>query len=154
MLPLSKYKKQIKSLAKKKWKKSSVPLEHSDFDDSNSEWENEEEIIWEDVEFNQKSETFVKVLLDEMKNYVPPIRKSVYIGNSVWTKKRKKAQAKQLLIKNGQPITKFFNPLPPPQPNSDKSDSDQESKCEEHFNYEQLIISIENKLKQNHDSDY
>ncbi|CAI2196043.1 9631_t:CDS:1, partial [Funneliformis geosporum] len=60
MPPLSKRKKQIKSLAKKKQNKSFVPLEHLDFDDSDSEWENEKKIIWEDVEFDQESETFVK----------------------------------------------------------------------------------------------
>ncbi|CAG8711281.1 7214_t:CDS:1, partial [Funneliformis caledonium] len=43
---------------------------NSDIDD-NLEWENEEEIIWEDDELDEKAETFVKVLLNRMKNYVP-----------------------------------------------------------------------------------
>ena len=68
-----------------------------------------------------------------------------------------------MLAKNGQPITKSFNPLPPAQlrshapDNSDKSDDnhESESECEEYFNYGQLIMSIENELKQNnHDSGY
>ncbi|CAI2192300.1 18293_t:CDS:2 [Funneliformis geosporum] len=96
MPPLSKRKKQIKSLAKKKQNKSFVPLEHLDFDDSDSEWENEKKIIWEDVEFDQESETFVKVLLDRMKNCVTYSKEPEY---------------------------------------------------EKYFNYEQLIISIENELK-------
>jgi hypothetical protein len=161
MPPLSKREKQIKSLAEKKRNKPFMALEISDFDDD-LEWENEE-VVWGDIEFDKNAETYVEILLDRMKNYVPPARKSVYIGNSVRTKKRKRAQAKQLLAKNGQPITRFFNPLPSTQlqshaPNdSDKSDDSQESEseCEEYFNYEKLIISIENKLKQNnHDSGY
>jgi len=51
------------------------------------------------------------------------------------------------LIKNRQLITKFFNLLPLTQSDSDKSDSNQKSEYKEHFNYKQLIISIENKLK-------
>jgi len=39
-----------------------MPLENSDFDDDDSEWENEEEIMWRDIEFDKKPETFIKVL--------------------------------------------------------------------------------------------
>lgn len=149
MPPLSKRRKQIKNLAEKKRKKISEPLENSDFEDNESD---DEEIVWGDDEFDKKAETFVKILSDGMKNYIPSARRSVYIGNSVRTKKRKKAQAKQLLIKNGQPITRFFSPLPQ---TSDKSDDDQESECDESFDYKQLIISVENELKQsNHDGGY
>jgi hypothetical protein len=159
MPPLSKREKQIKSLAKDKRKKNqnfTVPLENSDIDD-NLEWENEEEVIWGDDELDEKAETFVKVLLNGMKNYVPPSRKAVYIGNSIRTKKRKRAQAKKLLAKNGQPITNFFNPsqLQPHAPNDpDKSDQEsnqsdnQESEHEDHCEYGQLIKSVEKKLKQ------
>ena len=52
-----------------------------DFED-NFEWENEE-IIWGDVELDENAKTFIKVLLDGMKNYVPPAQKSVYIGNFI-----------------------------------------------------------------------
>jgi hypothetical protein len=161
MPPLSKRGKQIKKLAEKKKNKPSVALEISDFDDD-LEWENEE-VVWGDAEFDKNAENFVKILLDGIKNYVPSARKSVYIGNSIRTKKRKRAQARQLLAKNGQPITKFFNPLPPdqlqphPPDDSDKSDDnhESESECEEYFDYGQLIMSIENELKQNnHDSGY
>jgi len=69
------------------------------------------------------------------------------------------------LAENGQQITNFFNPLPLQSftPNdSNKSDDqqsnqsdDQNSECEEYFNYEQLIKSLELKLKQsNLDSGY
>ncbi|CAI2172927.1 15292_t:CDS:2 [Funneliformis geosporum] len=34
---------------------------------------NKKKIIWEDVEFDQELETFVKFLLDRMKNYMSPI---------------------------------------------------------------------------------
>jgi hypothetical protein len=98
MPPPSKRGKQIKSLAKNKQEKNknkpSVPLDVDDNSDN-------EEVIWGDVELDEKAETFVGVLLNGMKNYVPPVRKSVYIGNSVQTKKRKRAQAKKLLAENG-----------------------------------------------------
>ena len=68
-----------------------------DFED-NFEWENEE-VIWGDVELDENAETFVKVLLDGMKNYVPPARKSVYIGNSVRTKKEKEHKPKSFWLK-------------------------------------------------------
>ena len=96
---LSKRQKQIKDLAEKKQKKIPEPLENSDFEDNDSEWEDDDEIIWGDDEFDKKAETFVKILSDGMKNHIPSARKSVYIGNSVRTKKRKKAQAKQLWLK-------------------------------------------------------
>ncbi|PKY54568.1 hypothetical protein RhiirA4_473455 [Rhizophagus irregularis] len=101
-----------------------------------------------------------------MKNYMPSVQKSVYIGNSVRTKKRKKAQAKKLLAENDQQITNFFNPLSlqsHPSSDPDKPDNqsdnqnsdDQNSECEEHFNYEQLIKSLENEVKSgNLDSRY
>jgi hypothetical protein len=153
MPPLLKRAKQIRILAKNKQEKNK-PSVTSDFDD---DLENEE-VIWGDVELDEKAETFVKVLLDGMKNYVPPARRSVYIGNSIRTKKRKRAQAKKLLAENGQQITSFFNPSPlqnHPSNDPDKSDDqksnqsdDQNSECEEHFNYEQLIKSLEIKLKQ------
>ncbi|GES86721.1 hypothetical protein GLOIN_2v1489476 [Rhizophagus clarus] len=76
-----------------------------------------EEVIWEDVELDEKAETFVAVLLNRMKNYVLPAQKSVYIGNSVQTKKRKRVQVKKLLAEN------------------------------EYFNYEQLIKFLKSEVK-------
>ncbi|CAB4401464.1 unnamed protein product [Rhizophagus irregularis] len=140
MPPLSKCGKQIKSLAKNKQEKNKnkllVPLDvNNNLDDDNSD---NEEVIWGDVELDEKAETFVGVLLNGMKNYVPSVRKSVYIGNSQ--------------------ITNFFNPLslqshPPSDPDkpdnqSDNQNSDdQNSECEEYFNYKQLIKSLENEVK-------
>jgi hypothetical protein len=88
MPPLSKRKKQIKKLAEKKRNKLSEPLENSDFDDNNSGWE-DEEIIWGDVEFDKKAETFVKVLSDGMKNYVPPTR-NLFILEILFEQKKEK----------------------------------------------------------------
>ena len=51
-------------------------------------------------------------------------------------------------------LTSPTQPTPPAQFDSDESDDEQEPEHEKYFNYEQLFISIENELKQNHDSGY
>ena len=97
MPPLSKRIKQIKKLTEDKRKKNQISesSENSNLDDyDNSEWESDEEIIWGDDELDEKAEIFFKILSNGMKNYAQPAQRSVYIGNSVQTKKRKKAQAK------------------------------------------------------------
>lgn len=107
---LSKWKKQIKELAKRKKEKSSkdIPI-FDDFDILEDESdESDGELIWNDQELDEKADNFVKILSDRMKNYVPPACKSIYTGNSIRTKKRKKAKAKRLAAQNGQTITKFL----------------------------------------------
>lgn len=149
MPPLSKRKRQIKKLAQDKRKKNDALLENSNSDDYNDlGCDSDEEIEWGDNELDEKTEKFFKVLSDGMKNYVPPARKFVYIGNSVRTRKRKKAQAKQLLTQNGQQITKFFAPI---QPDELNQPDDTESECED---YEQSIKSIEDALNQSDDNGY
>ncbi|CAG8618418.1 5785_t:CDS:2 [Funneliformis caledonium] len=75
----------------------------------------------------------------------------------IWRDDEKRAQAKKLLAKNGQPITNFFNPfqlqphaLNDPNKSDQKSNQsdNQESEHEDHCEYGQLIKSVEKELKQ------
>ncbi|CAG8486886.1 8231_t:CDS:2 [Diversispora eburnea] len=61
-------------------------------------------ITWDDHELDENANNYVEISLNGMKNYVPG-RKSVYIGNSIRTKKEKK----KLTSQNGQ--TKYVTSL-------------------------------------------
>jgi hypothetical protein len=105
-----------------------------------------EKVIWGDVELDKKAETFVGILLNRMKNYIPSVQKSVYIRNSVQTKKRKKAQAKKLLI-----VTSISSNHPSSDPDKPDNQSNDQILMIKILNenilimiYEQLIKSLKN----------
>lgn len=89
-------------------------------------------------------------------------QKSIYIGNSVWTKKKKKNTSQKALGWKWSANNKFFNPLslqsyPSNNPDWSESSDDQKSndqnsdnqysKCEKYFDYKQLLKSFESEVK-------
>jgi hypothetical protein len=70
------------------------------------------DVIWSDDELDQQPETTLKKLFHGMSNNtLSSKRPSRYMGNSIRTQKRQRAEAKRQAAKNGRTILNFFSPV-------------------------------------------
>jgi len=77
-----------------------------------------------------------------MQNYIPPVHRSTYTGNSARTKRRHRAQAKKDAEKNGQTIDHFVSIT-----KSDEIDEISEESEDDDYS-QQVINSLEIQLKE------
>ncbi|RHZ70355.1 hypothetical protein Glove_272g32 [Diversispora epigaea] len=108
----SKQKNHLLNISKCKYKSNlndSSNNNSSNNDSSSDDSSSECEIIWANQELDDNPENTIKKLFHGAKN-LPSKRPIKYNGNSIRTKKRKKAKAKKMAAKNGRTIDQLFLP--------------------------------------------